>query len=326
MFTSSRFATRLRRVIGFASYALVAATCNVRPASANAELVSEPAAVRLGNAFRDITWQDHLTASDKEKVMQGLNSKLGPIVERAVEIVALHRFIEAVPLLEKAGFKSEEGRTIAEMIIKSFRSGQDPVASMRDLLVEDRVEESWAVANSEGMNVKEWMIEIVAIDEARRIRKGGRPNLKLAQTKLDSYGDILLRYSKMKPEAAIDDIFERLRNITNESNEQDDLLRVLETYREKAFNHLLEKFADVRDLNTMTGYGIGKLLVHVGRYGMQHDLSAEQAAQANELIARLEAQGSPYVVQTLFGLKKSIELIAQRNNALKASQAATAAP
>lgn len=62
----------------------------------------------------------------------------------------------------------------------------------------------------------------------------------------------------------------------------------------------VEKFARVRDFNTMTGYGITLLLQPIMLYGSWHELSAEQVARANELIARLDAQGFRYVTQHRF--------------------------
>lgn len=218
-----RDAMRSMRIIGFAVLALVtAAAFDVQPASANVELVLDPKVVRLGNALKEMQWQDELTASDEEKVMEGLNSKSHWVVGHAVDVVALHRLAAAAPLLEKMAAPyeielGEESSIVADLIVKAFRSGRDPVASMRDLLVEDRLPTSWMVGGSDYISAKERMVSIVATDEAKRLRKGGVPDAKLAQVKLNSYGDKLLHYSKMKPEAAIDDIFEQLRNITRAS-------------------------------------------------------------------------------------------------------------
>lgn len=99
---------------------------------------------------------------------------------------------------------------------------------------------------------------------------------------------------------------------------------MLKTYKEKGFNRILKRFAAVADLNTMTGYGIDLLLEPVAQYGFWHNLSAEQAEQADQLIARLETQGSPYVVGELSRTKKSIEDAVKRFKAADAAQAAPA--
>ena len=319
----SKFALLRRQIFGII---VLTGLCFVRPVFAVAEILT-PDENRQAFALVDLKWKDKLSADDVAAVMRGLQSDKGAIFEDAVDVIALHRLKEALPILQARKRMSPQYRLVSKVVIESLRVGADPIEPMRDLLLENAMAPEWLVEYSHGGRAKDKLVMLVGIDEARSLRRGKEPNAKVKRIKLTGQAKPLVYYGSMKPEAAINDIFQRLHNVTTlASGEEYDLSSALESYGEKSFDLLLKKFAAVRDLNTMTGYGIDLLLLPIRRYAMWHDLSAEQAARANELIDRLEAQGSPYVAQDIFWLRKSIELNAKKNKAAETPQAATAAP
>ncbi len=300
--------------------------CFSRSAFARLEML-EPNENRQLSALIDLRWQDKLSADDVASVLRGLQSDKNTIVEEAIDLVALHRIKEALPSLQGIKRMNLGYRVVSKILVEALHTGTDPIDPMRDLLLQqDRMDPQWLLEATDGVgSVKGKLESLVGIDEARSLRRGNKPNEKVKRIKLSGVAKQLAYYGSMKPEAVINDIFERLHNVTVAGGEYD-LSFTLDTYGEKAFDLLLKKFAAVRDLNTMTGYGIHLLSLPITRYAMWHDLSAEQAARVNALIDRLDAQGSPYVAQDIFWLRKSIEMNAKKNKAAETPPAATAAP
>lgn len=313
----SKFAL-LHRVVGV----IVLTGWFLHPAFADVRMLT-PDENRQVSALIDLRWQDGLSADNLAAVVSGLQSGKGAIVEAAIDLVALHRLSEALPTLQAVKGLNPQYRLVSRVVVDALRAGVDPIEPMRDMLLGDTIAPEWLVQYTEGGSAKDDLLMLVGTDEARALRRGNKPNEKVKRVKLTGQAKQLVYYASMKPEAAIDAIFERLHNVTTvASGEEYDLSSTLRTYGDKAFDRLLKKFATVRDLNTMTGYGIHLLCLPIRRYAMWHDLSDEQAARANELINRLEAQGSPYVLQKMFLLRKSIEMNAKKNKAAETPQAA----
>lgn len=283
----------------------MAVTMLPRSASANTDLLLGDKA-RFWQMLKEMNWQERLSASDIEKVMEGLKSKYSSIEEEALTVVAVHRLSTLAPLVQTAG-RANQLRIVAGLMMKAFNSGQDPVAALRILLVTNQLEKKWTITDPHTTSVKDIMVSIVAIDEAKTLRKGGRANPELARTNLNSSADKLLHYSKMKPEAVVDDIFERLRNIESVGPEAGDLTHVLQSYGEQAVIRLINKLSNVRNLNTMSGYGISQLLEPLATYVNIHSLNAPSAKKLNTLISRLEKNASPYVVDQIQQLRSYIE-------------------
>lgn len=192
-----------------------------RPAFANADLLSGERA-RLYREIKEMQWQERLSDIDTEKVVLGLRSLHQELTKEALKVVALHRSKELLPVVaevetaRQTGFMGSQVPTLIRLVAEALRQGQDPVAHLRTLLVKGELPREWLMVETseDRSSLKDQMIGIVATDEAKRLRGGGKANADLAKAQLNTYADELLHYSKMKPEAAIDDIFNRLSHAT----------------------------------------------------------------------------------------------------------------
>lgn len=261
---------------------------------------------RFWQRLEEMQWQDRLSAADMEKVVEGLKSKSPSLEEEALKVVAIHRLSALAPVVQATGVEYEI-RTVAGLLTEAFHSGQDPVAALRTLLVENRLEKKWTLRNPHSIPVKDILVSIVAIDEAKILRKGGRANPGMEEANLNAFANKLLHYSRMKPESAVDDIFEKLSNIEFVGPDAGDLTLVLQSYGEKAVIRLINKLSNVHNLNSMSGYGISQLLEPLALYVNIHPLDAASAKKLNMLISRLERNASPHVVDQVQQLRSYVE-------------------
>jgi hypothetical protein len=290
-----------------------------RPAFANADLLSGERA-RLYREIKEMQWQERLSAIDTEKVVLGLRSLHQELTKEALKVVALHRSKELLPVVEEvetareAGFMGSQVPTLVRLVAEALRQDHDPVARLRTLLVEGQLPREWLMVETscDPTSLGDQIIDIVATDEAKRLRRGGKANAELAQVHLNEFASELLHYSKMKPEVAIDDIFYRLRHATIIGREQSAVIEVLESYGHTAITRLTSKLLNERDLNSMRDNGISVMFQPILMHQIYHESTPEGTEQFNRLIARLVTEGSPQVRQDMQTVKETLQRLAQQ--------------
>jgi len=149
--------------------------------------------------LKDMLWKKKLTDEEILKVIANLAHEKSTIATVAIKVVSIHRIKKSLPQLERKFWKNYgHMRTLGNIITRALQSNKDAMVELHKVFL------SFLLSGKfKNTLIIEELKSILIIEKAITLRYGKQFNLKIENSDLSRFHVLLLEYSKLKRNDAI---------------------------------------------------------------------------------------------------------------------------
>ncbi len=214
--------------------------------------------VTLEDNLFQIQWMNEINNAEKEIIRLGLASQNTDVQIEAIKALSIHHleeFNSELSKFERHAISSISSK-ISSIILEGFQQDQD---GFYQYLISRAVEADLTLSKRKishgGTSASDVLVSILTIVKCKNIRLNKETSFYLPESWLSEYQKLVLSFSELSEEDAIDQIFSKVLNTNKAFVFEYDLLKVLNSYGLSATSKTVNNITNKDSLKQSSPYG-----------------------------------------------------------------------